>query len=206
MACVEPAKLSPYRSRIRSSVSCVASTAPWPARAWSEWPCVITALSTGRVGSIWKPPSLHHTPAGVGRRMSSGRIGHRYGVNGAMTGGPLYVSSGEATADGQYKSALECAACGDLVRATEILRSTVAVAPRFATAWFALGAIRDNLGDREGATAAWQKVCEADPEDYHGARLQLARIGAGESAPSMTATYVRRLFDQHADSFDERLV
>src|ERR1700681_1833724 len=89
MACVEPAKLSPYRSRIRSSVSCVASTAPWPARAWSEWPWVITAVSTGRVGSIWKPPSLQHTPAGVGRRMSSGRIGVRYGVNAAMTGGPL---------------------------------------------------------------------------------------------------------------------
>ncbi len=30
-----------------SSVSCVASTAPWPGRAWSEWPCVITARSTG---------------------------------------------------------------------------------------------------------------------------------------------------------------
>ncbi len=24
----------------------------WPARAWSEWPCVITARSTGRQGSM----------------------------------------------------------------------------------------------------------------------------------------------------------
>src|SRR5215467_12071519 len=74
---------------MRSSVSWVASTAPWPARAWSEWPCVITALSTGRVGSIWKPPILQYTPAGVGKRISSGRIGLRYGVIGAMTDGPL---------------------------------------------------------------------------------------------------------------------
>jgi len=123
-----------------------------------------------------------------------------------MSGGPLFISSGQATADGQYKSALECAARGDLVAAAEILRSTVVVAPRFATAWFALGAIRDNLGDRAGAIAAWQKASDADPEDYHGARLQLARIGAGEAAPAMTAVYVRRLFDQHADSFDDKLV
>ena len=74
--------------------------------------------------------------------------------------------------------------------------------PGFATAWFALGAICDNLGDRTGAIAAWQKARDADPADYHGARLQLARIGAGEAAPAMTAAYVRRLFDQHAESFD----
>ena len=123
-----------------------------------------------------------------------------------MTGGPLFISSGNATADGHYKSALECAACGDFVRAAEILRGAVARVPDFATAWFALGAICDNLSDRAGAIAAWQKARDADPEDYHGARLQLARIGAGEAAPAMTAAYVRRLFDQHAESFDERLV
>jgi predicted TPR repeat methyltransferase len=123
-----------------------------------------------------------------------------------MTGSPLFVSSGDATADGQYKSALECAAYGDFERAAEILRGAVARVPDFATAWFALGAICDNLGDRSGAIAAWQRARDADPGDYHGARLQLARIGAGEAAPAMTSVYVRRLFDQHAESFDERLV
>jgi hypothetical protein len=33
-------------------VSGVASTAPWPARAWSECPWVMSARATGRVGSI----------------------------------------------------------------------------------------------------------------------------------------------------------
>src|ERR1700709_164026 len=107
---------------------------------------VDTALSPGRVGSIWKPPSLQHTPAGVGRRTSSGRIHLRYGVNGAMTGGPLFVSSGEVTADRHYKWALECAARGALAGAANILLQTVELVPTFATAWFALGAIRDNLG------------------------------------------------------------
>jgi hypothetical protein len=32
------------------------------------------ALDRPRTGSIWKPPSLQHTPAGVGIRMSSGRM------------------------------------------------------------------------------------------------------------------------------------
>jgi predicted TPR repeat methyltransferase len=123
-----------------------------------------------------------------------------------MTGGPLFVSSGDVIADQHYGAALQRAARGDLVGAAEILAQTVQLAPAFATAWFALGAIRDSLGDRAGAIAAWQKANDADPEDYHGARLQLARLGAGEHAPAMTAAYVRRLFDQQAASFDETLL
>src|SRR6266545_2617794 len=191
---------------MRSSVACVASTARWPARAWSEWPWVMRARSTGRVGSIWKAPSLQHTPAGVGSRMSWGRMGVRYDLNNPMTGGPLFVSSGDLIADRRYKWALDQAARGDLAGAADILAQTVELVPGFATAWFALGAIRDNLGDRAGAIAAWEKARDADPEDYHGARLQLARIGAGERTPAMTATYIRRLFDQHAASFDESLL
>jgi predicted TPR repeat methyltransferase len=122
-----------------------------------------------------------------------------------MTGGPLFVSSGDVNADQRYRSALACVARRDFAGAIEMLLQAVEAAPAFATAWFALGAIRDNLGDRDGAIAAWQSARDADPDDYHGARLQLARLGAGERSPPMTATYVRRLFDQHAASFDERL-
>ena len=123
-----------------------------------------------------------------------------------MTGGPLFVSSGDLIADRRYKWALDHAARGDLAGAADILAQTVELVPAFATAWFALGAIRDNLGDRAGAIAAWQKARDADPEDYHGARLQLARLGAGEVTPAMTEVYVRRLFDQHAETFDQSLL
>ena len=123
-----------------------------------------------------------------------------------MTDGPLFVSSGDVTADQHYGSALQCAARGDLAGAAEILAQTVQVAPAFATAWFALGAIRDSLGDRAGAITAWLAARDADPDDYHGARLQLARLGVGENTPAMTAAYVRRLFDQQAASFDEALL
>jgi predicted TPR repeat methyltransferase len=119
--------------------------------------------------------------------------------------GPLFVSSGDLIADRRYKWALDHAARGDLPGAADILAQTLELAPRFATAWFALGAIRDQLGDRESAIAAFAQARDADPEDYHGARLQLARLGAGDAAPAMTETYVRRLFDQYAGRYDAAL-
>jgi predicted TPR repeat methyltransferase len=119
--------------------------------------------------------------------------------------GPLFVSSGDLIADRRYKWALDQAARGDFAGAADILAQTVELAPRFATAWFALGAMRDRLGDRAGAVAAFEKAAEADPDDYHGARLQLARLGSGEATPAMSETYVRRLFDQYAARYDMAL-
>jgi len=119
--------------------------------------------------------------------------------------GPLFVSSGDLIADRRYKWALDHAARGDFAGAADILVQTVALAPAFATAWFALGAIRDRLGDRSAAIDAFEKARDADPEDYHGARLQLARLGSGHATPAMTETYVRRLFDQYAARYDAAL-
>ena len=119
--------------------------------------------------------------------------------------GPLFVSSGDLVSDRRYKAAVELAARGDFAAAADVLMQTVEVAPGFATAWFALGAIRDRLGDRDGAVAAFWPVSRADPEDYHGARLQLARLGAGAGTPAMTEPYVRRLFDQYAGRYDAAL-
>ena len=119
--------------------------------------------------------------------------------------GPLFVSSGDLIADRRYKWALDHVAQGDLDGAADILAQTVELVPRFATAWFALGAIRNRLGDHDGAVAAFGKARDADPDDYHGARLQLARLGAGEAVPAMTQTYVRRLFDQYAERYDAAL-
>src|SRR6202795_3522629 len=119
--------------------------------------------------------------------------------------GPLFVSSGDLIADRRYKWALDHVAQGDLSGAADILAQTVELAPRFATAWFALGAIRDRLGDRNGAIAAFEQARDDDPDDYHGARLQLARLGSGETTPAMSAAYVRRLFDQYAARFDVAL-
>ncbi len=55
-ASVLAVKSSPYRARMMASVSGVASTVPCPARAWSEWPWVMTACAAGPTGSMWKSP------------------------------------------------------------------------------------------------------------------------------------------------------
>ena len=120
--------------------------------------------------------------------------------------GPLFVSSDDLIADRRYKWALDHAARGDFSGAADILAQTVELAPGFATAWFALGAIRERLGDRDGAIAAFEKARDADPQDYHGARLRLARLGAGDATPAMTKPYVRRLFDQYAARYDAALI
>lgn len=123
-----------------------------------------------------------------------------------MAAQPLFVSSGDLVADRRYRWALDYLQQGDPAAAAEILERVVETAPAFATAWFALATIRERLGDRQGAIAAFRTARDTDHEDYHGAGLHLARLGAGEATPAMTETYVRRLFDQHAADFDEALV
>jgi predicted TPR repeat methyltransferase len=122
-----------------------------------------------------------------------------------MATGPLFVSSGDAIADRRYKFALDYAAGGDFAAAVDVLMQTVELAPAFATAWFALAAMRERLGDRNGAIAAFERARDTDPDDYHGARLHLDRLGASGTTPEMTAVYVQRLFDQHAADFDKSL-
>ena len=123
-----------------------------------------------------------------------------------MAAQPLFVSSGDLVADRRYQWALDYLKRGDAAAAADILAQVVETAPGFATAWFALATIREQSGDRTGAIAAFAAARDADPEDYHGARLHLARLDAGEATPAMTAVYVRRLFDQHAPDFDGSLV
>jgi predicted TPR repeat methyltransferase len=120
--------------------------------------------------------------------------------------GPLFASSGDLIADRRYQWALDHLARGDLAGAADILAQVLELAPNFAAAWFALGETRDRLGDRSGAIAAFAKARDADPEDYHGARLQLARLGSGEATAAMTESYVRRLFDQYAARYDAALL
>lgn len=119
--------------------------------------------------------------------------------------GPLFVSSGDLIADRRFNAAMDLAARGDLSAATDILGQTVVVAPNFAAAWCALGALRSRLGDRRGAVAAFTEASRADPDDYHGARLQLAQLGTGEAVPAMSERYLRRLFDQYAAGYDTAL-
>jgi predicted TPR repeat methyltransferase len=117
----------------------------------------------------------------------------------------LFLSSGDLVADRRFEFARDLQLKGDLVAAADLLLQATELAPGFASAWFTLGQIREQLGEREAATAAFCKAREADSEDRHGASLHLMRLGA-EKLSSMPQAYVRALFDQYAPRFETALV
>ena len=64
----------------------------------------------------------------------------------------------------------------------------------------------EKAGQLEEAAEAWHAVLALDPADHGGAAVRLAGLGAGEAPAKMPEAYVRTLFDQQADRFDQTLV
>jgi predicted TPR repeat methyltransferase len=116
----------------------------------------------------------------------------------------LFISSGDLIADRRFEFAKELEKRGDLMGAADLYEQAVEVAPGFASAWFALGEARVRLGDNAAALEAFRRAGAADPQDRHGAAVQLARL-TGAVVP-MPAGYVRTLFDQYAKHYDLSLI
>jgi predicted TPR repeat methyltransferase len=117
----------------------------------------------------------------------------------------LFLSSGDLVADRRFEFARDLQLKGDLVAAADLLLQATELAPAFASAWFTLGQIREQLGERDVAIAAFRKALIADPDDRHGASLRLMLLGA-EKLSAMPQGYVRALFDQYAPRFEKALV
>jgi len=117
----------------------------------------------------------------------------------------LFLSSGDLIADRRFEFARDLQLGGDLPAAADLLEQAIELAPNFATAWFTLGEIRQELGDNEKAVAAFRKARDADPEDKHGAAVRLMRLGA-EELSAMPRGYVQTLFDQYAPRFEDALL
>jgi predicted TPR repeat methyltransferase len=117
----------------------------------------------------------------------------------------LFLSSGDLVADRRYDFARDLQLKGDLAAAADLLVQATELAPSFASAWFTLGEIREQLGERDVAIAAFRKARNADPDDRHGASLRLMLLGA-EKLSAMPPAYVRALFDQYAPKFESALV
>ena len=117
----------------------------------------------------------------------------------------LFLSSGDLVADRRFDFARDLQLKGDLVAAADLLLQATELAPGFASAWFTLGEIRERLGVRDEAIAAFRRAWVADPDDRHGASLRLMLLGA-EKLSAMPPAYVRALFDQYAPKFEASLV
>jgi predicted TPR repeat methyltransferase len=116
-----------------------------------------------------------------------------------------FMSSGDLAADRRFDYARDLLASGDLVAAADLLRQAIERAPDFASAWFALGDISEQLNQHGDAIAAFREAVRTDSSDRHGASLRLMRIGAIPLA-AMSQDYVATLFDQYADRFEQSLV
>jgi predicted TPR repeat methyltransferase len=117
----------------------------------------------------------------------------------------LFLSSGDMIADRRFDFARDLQLKGDLAAAADLLLQATELAPGFASAWFTLGGIREQLGEREAAISAFRKAQIADPDDRHGACLRLMLLG-DEPLSAMPQAYVRALFDQYAPKFEAALV
>jgi predicted TPR repeat methyltransferase len=117
----------------------------------------------------------------------------------------LFLSSGDLVADRRFDFARDLQLKGDLAAAADLLLQATELAPGFASAWFILGEIREQLGEREAAITAFRKAQVSDPEDRLGAGLRLMLFGAAQLS-DMPPAYVRALFDQYAPRFESALV
>ena len=117
----------------------------------------------------------------------------------------LFMSSGDLVADRRYDFARDLQLRGDLDAAADLLRQAVELAPDFASAWFALGDLCEQLGRRADAIRAYREAARADADDRHGASLRLIRLDAAPLT-AMPQGYVRTLFDQYASRFEASLV
>jgi predicted TPR repeat methyltransferase len=117
----------------------------------------------------------------------------------------LFLSSGDLMADRRFDFARDLQLKGDLAAAADLMLQATELAPNFASAWFTLAEIRQQLGEPDAAIVAFRKAQVSDPDDRHGANLRLMHLGA-VPVSAMPAAYVRILFDQYAPRFEASLV
>ena len=108
-------------------------------------------------------------------------------------------------ADRRFEFARDLQLKGDLPAAADLLLQAIELAPDFTSAWFTLAGIREELGERDAAIAAFQNAQASDFHDRHGAGLRLMRLGV-EPLAGMPQAYVQALFDQYAPRFEASLV
>jgi predicted TPR repeat methyltransferase len=120
-----------------------------------------------------------------------------------MTRDPL--ASGDLIAERRFAHAKAAANQGDWRAAAELFEQTLERAPRWAAAWFALGEMREKLGDLDAAEQAFRVTLIADPADAQGAMARLALIGRADEPRALPQAYIARLFDDYAPRFDVHL-
>lgn len=114
-------------------------------------------------------------------------------------------TTGDPIADRRYAYACAAFAEADWQAAVDMASQTIELAPAFVPAYALMGRALAALQRPEPAIEALKEALERDPADELGVKIDLARLGALDPGDAMSAAYIRALFDQYAESFDQHL-
>jgi predicted TPR repeat methyltransferase len=101
--------------------------------------------------------------------------------------------------------AVAMAKVGDLRGAVECQTTAIAAQPQSASLWHTLGNLLDESGDIQQAADAYRRAIELDPRLVEAA-YDLAALTDNAAPAAMPRSYVTRLFDDFAPTFERRLV
>ncbi len=117
----------------------------------------------------------------------------------------VHRSTGDAIADRRFAYAMAAFVEADWQVAVDLASQTLELVPGFAPAHATLGRAQAALGRKDEAIAALSEALRLDPDDELGIRIDLARLGALDADEAISEGYVRTLFDNYAEGFDEHL-
>lgn len=93
---------------------------------------------------------------------------------------------------------------GETTKATEFFQKTIFIDPCYISAHNNLAYLFHKTGQTEKALASYRKVLELNPS-HQSARHMVAAL-SGETTNSSPLSYIKELFDQFSDDFDEALL
>ena len=117
----------------------------------------------------------------------------------------LLLPSGDLLLDRRLDWARGLIERGEAAAAARLLDELVEQAPDFLVGWLLLGEARERMSAHPQAITAFRRALALDPENRLGAALRLARLGDIPPGAAMSKAYLRTLFDQYAQRFDEEL-
>lgn len=88
--------------------------------------------------------------------------------------------------------------------AIHCLNTVLELAPDYLSGWNNIAHVYQLQGDTEAAIASYRKVLELDPDHASASHMLAALTGAEVAAPP--AEYIREVFDNYSDRFDDSLV
>jgi predicted TPR repeat methyltransferase len=116
------------------------------------------------------------------------------------------MTSGDLLADRRLAFGLALRDQGDLDAALSVIVQAVEVAPAWPAARFAQAETLAALGCAADAAEAYRHYLQLDPADTMGASARLALLGHGGTPQRLPDAYVRTLFDQYAQRYEDSLL